>query len=47
MTDDFRIEIPFESRPPRLKDLINKEPFFLRVDEKNLRLDEFSYIKLI
>jgi phage regulator Rha-like protein len=23
MTDDFRIDIPFEKRPPRLKDLIN------------------------
>ena len=23
MTDDFRIETPFETRPPRLKDLIN------------------------
>jgi phage regulator Rha-like protein len=23
MTDDFRIETPFESKPPRLKDLIN------------------------
>ncbi len=24
MTDDFRIEIPFDTKPPRLKDLINK-----------------------
>jgi phage regulator Rha-like protein len=24
MTDDFRIDIPFETKPPRLKDLINK-----------------------
>lgn len=24
MTDDFRIDIPFESKPPRLKDLVNK-----------------------
>lgn len=23
MTDDFRIDVPFETRPPRLKDLIN------------------------
>lgn len=23
MTDDFRIEIPFETKPPRLKDLVN------------------------
>ncbi len=23
MTDDFRIDVPFEKRPPRLKDLIN------------------------
>ena len=23
MTDDFRIEVPFEIRPPRLKDLVN------------------------
>ena len=23
MTDDFRIDIPFETKPPRLKDLIN------------------------
>jgi phage regulator Rha-like protein len=23
MTDDFRIDIPFDKRPPRLKDLIN------------------------
>ncbi len=23
MTDDFRIEVPFETKPPRLKDLIN------------------------
>jgi hypothetical protein len=23
MTDNFRIEIPFETRPPRLKDLVN------------------------
>jgi phage regulator Rha-like protein len=24
MTDDFRIDVPFETKPPRLKDLINK-----------------------
>ncbi len=24
MTDDFRIDVPFETRPPRLKDLVNK-----------------------
>ena len=23
MTDDFRIDIPFETKPPRLKDLVN------------------------
>lgn len=23
MTDDFRIDVPFEKRPPRLKDLVN------------------------
>ena len=23
MTEDFRIETPFETKPPRLKDLIN------------------------
>ena len=23
MTDDFRIEIPFDTKPPRLKDLVN------------------------
>lgn len=23
MTDDFRVDVPFEKRPPRLKDLIN------------------------
>lgn len=23
MSDDFRIDVPFEKRPPRLKDLIN------------------------
>ena len=23
MNDDFRIDVPFETRPPRLKDLIN------------------------
>lgn len=23
MTDDFRIDVPFETKPPRLKDLIN------------------------
>jgi phage regulator Rha-like protein len=24
MTDNFRIDVPFEARPPRLKDLVNK-----------------------
>lgn len=24
MTDDFRIDVPFETKPPRLKDLVNK-----------------------
>ena len=24
MTDDFRIDVPFETRPPRIKDLVNK-----------------------
>lgn len=24
MSDDFRVEVPFEARPPRLKDLVNK-----------------------
>lgn len=23
MTDDFKIDVPFETRPPRLKDLVN------------------------
>lgn len=24
MSDDFRVDIPFETKPPRLKDLVNK-----------------------
>lgn len=24
MSDDFRIDVPFETKPPRLKDLVNK-----------------------
>lgn len=24
MTDDFRVNVPFETKPPRLKDLVNK-----------------------
>ncbi len=24
MTGNFRIEVPFETRPPRLKDLVNQ-----------------------
>lgn len=23
MTDDFRVNVPFETKPPRLKDLVN------------------------
>ena len=25
MTDDFRIDVPFGKRPPRLKDLVNND----------------------
>jgi hypothetical protein len=28
MTDDLRIDVPFETLPPRLKDLINNDERF-------------------